>query len=331
MEHLYLIHHGIKGQEWGVQNGPPYPLTPENKSKSLANNAKKNEPKITSDLNNALHGTNSKLIGLENKFKTEASLSRKLETKDDIKDALRYTVLSDNKNFYNDYSSIKKNLESKGYEETRCKNYFTRYKDGTASHKQITTNYKSPGGYTFEIQFHTDASYKAKNLKVPLYEEARKQDVDKKRKEELIAKMKKLADNVTDPPQVYEILEHSYLIHHGIKGQEWGVQNGPPYPLDRKSQKLIKKRDKILDRKEDHYKKYAVTNAVTSAAVSTLMESLKSGTKNNNGTIKIGEVKMRSIPKIIASTTIETLLSTAIKMKMDNVTLDHINKKLGEI
>ena len=26
-----------------------------------------------------------------------------------------------------------------------------------------------------------------------------------------------------------------YLKHHGIKGQKWGVQNGPPYPLDRKT------------------------------------------------------------------------------------------------
>lgn len=26
----------------------------------------------------------------------------------------------------------------------------------------------------------------------------------------------------------------SELCHHGVKGQEWGVQNGPPYPLDRK-------------------------------------------------------------------------------------------------
>lgn len=25
-----------------------------------------------------------------------------------------------------------------------------------------------------------------------------------------------------------------YLEHHGIKGQKWGVKNGPPYPLDEK-------------------------------------------------------------------------------------------------
>ncbi len=23
-----------------------------------------------------------------------------------------------------------------------------------------------------------------------------------------------------------------YLMHHGRKGQKWGVRNGPPYPLD---------------------------------------------------------------------------------------------------
>ena len=25
------------------------------------------------------------------------------------------------------------------------------------------------------------------------------------------------------------------LIHHGVKDQRWGVKNGPPYPIDRKS------------------------------------------------------------------------------------------------
>ena len=32
------------------------------------------------------------------------------------------------------------------------------------------------------------------------------------------------------------------LAHHGIKGQEWGVTNGPPYPIDpKKAAKLEKK------------------------------------------------------------------------------------------
>lgn len=31
---------------------------------------------------------------------------------------------------------------------------------------------------------------------------------------------------------------YTYLMHHGIKGQEWGVQNGPPYPLDEKTKAI---------------------------------------------------------------------------------------------
>jgi len=33
---------------------------------------------------------------------------------------------------------------------------------------------------------------------------------------------------------VYIIGDKDYLMHHGIKGQKWGVENGPPYPLDKK-------------------------------------------------------------------------------------------------
>ncbi|MBP5564543.1 MAG: hypothetical protein J6X45_02335, partial [Lachnospiraceae bacterium] len=62
--------------------------------------------------------------------------------------------------------------------------------------------------------------------------------------------------------------ESNYLAHHGILGQKWGDQNGPPYPLDpgkhsarekkagwmqslkakHKAKKLKKKRMKALDK-----------------------------------------------------------------------------------
>ena len=29
-----------------------------------------------------------------------------------------------------------------------------------------------------------------------------------------------------------EELYRTQLAHHGIKGQQWGKRNGPPYPLD---------------------------------------------------------------------------------------------------
>lgn len=43
---------------------------------------------------------------------------------------------------------------------------------------------------------------------------------------------------------------NNYLAHHGIKGQKWGVKNGPPYPLDEQSEgrnaEFEKKVNKIL-------------------------------------------------------------------------------------
>lgn len=32
--------------------------------------------------------------------------------------------------------------------------------------------------------------------------------------------------------EVARIKMESFLAHHGISGQKWGIQNGPPYPLD---------------------------------------------------------------------------------------------------
>jgi hypothetical protein len=32
--------------------------------------------------------------------------------------------------------------------------------------------------------------------------------------------------------QYYWALTDEFIAHHGIKGQKWGVKNGPPYPLD---------------------------------------------------------------------------------------------------
>lgn len=34
-------------------------------------------------------------------------------------------------------------------------------------------------------------------------------------------------------PELIDSVYSSKLYHHGIKGQKWGVRNGPPYPLDK--------------------------------------------------------------------------------------------------
>lgn len=40
------------------------------------------------------------------------------------------------------------------------------------------------------------------------------------------------------------------LCHHGVKGQAWGVTNGPPYPLNGEGKKEFKENKKILKSKE---------------------------------------------------------------------------------
>lgn len=37
----------------------------------------------------------------------------------------------------------------------------------------------------------------------------------------------------------------NYLVHHGIKGQRWGVKHGPPYPIDDDGPVTIKSGSKI--------------------------------------------------------------------------------------
>lgn len=53
--------------------------------------------------------------------------------------------------------------------------------------------------------------------------------------EKLLADIKGTLDELN-------MADSSELMHHGVKGQKWGVKNGPPYPIDKTS-----KRDTIVE------------------------------------------------------------------------------------
>lgn len=54
-------------------------------------------------------------------------------------------------------------------------------------------------------------------------------------------------------------LGYNVLAHHGIKGQKWGVRNGPPYPLDKSSESgKIKKETKGLIISSNKFTEYAL-------------------------------------------------------------------------
>ena len=167
-----LTHHGIKGQRWGVRNADWYPIADFNKSRSrdIYKKAKNVEPKLTEDVSQAVSKTSAKMYGLDHRLKTKDSIERKLSLGKSIKDAVRYTAVSNENDFVKNYVSIKNNLETKGYKETKCKNYFMDYRLGKVKHKSVQCNFEDPDGYTFEIQFQTPSSQSVKDKKFPLYE-----------------------------------------------------------------------------------------------------------------------------------------------------------------
>ncbi len=273
----FLAHHGIKGMNWGIRNGPPYPLSSQsdgyrggdhNKAIIVANNlnadgkyyhmytetgvlnkkrynidavsadyakeklkrggehgydaqtkriatainekAKQKEPAITKDVVNAIEQSGGYTYSLEHRMKTVESIARKLDKKqtNTIHDALRYTSVSSNDNFVRNYNTTKHELNLKGYEEVRCKNFFDMYDKGLVKHKSVQSQFKDPKGYTFEIQFQTEQSQAAKDEKTPLYEEARSKNVTEARKNELEQQMVKLAEEVPTPKDIQTIKSH---------------------------------------------------------------------------------------------------------------------------
>lgn len=203
---LYLSHHGIEGQKWGVRNGPPYPL--DRKAIDIYDKASGHEPRVTKDIQDAAKGTSAEVYGLENRQKTIQSISRKNKLGKEIKDALRYTYISKDDDFVKNYKSIKRYLEDKGYSESRCKNYFEDYKKGLVKHKSVQCNYKTDDGYEFEIQFHTPSSQDIKTRKIPIYEESRRSGISEARKERLIRKMEELAELIPEPKDISKIKSH---------------------------------------------------------------------------------------------------------------------------
>ena len=222
--------------------------------------ASKVEPQITGDVIDVVSSTSAKMYGLNNRLKQPTSIAAKIgaDAKSDgvtfeqaangLKDVIRYTAVSDSRDYVDTYNAIKQRLEKKGYTEVKCKNYFQKYQNGEVMHKAVQSTFRSPDGVDFEFQFQTPESQAAKELKVPIYNERRKAGNTPERNMELEQKMRNLAEQVPDPEGVFEIKSHSgakhtsiggtmyiegnalilgdssYLEHHGIRGQRWGVR-----------------------------------------------------------------------------------------------------------
>ena len=187
----------------------------------IFDNASKVEPKITKDVISAVTDSGSNMYGLEYRLKQPTSIAAKIgsDAKEDgvsfkdaagaITDAIRYTSVSDDNRYTDNYFKVKDLLSGKGYREVRCKNFFEMYENGKVSHKAVQCLYEDSDGNKFELQFHTPSSQSAKELKLPIYNERRKSDLSDQRKAELEKQMIDLAEQVANPRNVMDIKAHN--------------------------------------------------------------------------------------------------------------------------
>jgi len=110
---------------------------------------------------------------------------------------------------------------------------------------------------------------------------------------------------------------YTYLMHHGIKGQEWGVQNGPPYPLDEKTKAIAYRGGYLKD-----------GTKVANATKKEVMQTRQQVNKNIKfmSTNDLNEYKNR----LMLEESLADITGTNWYKKQGKQALDNINKILTE-
>ena len=137
--------------------------------------AKSVQPSVTPALKQMAAETGGTMKGLSFKYKGEGSLARKLRDKSakknltpedyskQVTDVLRYTVAFGHKNFTGGVQKYLSKLKDAGYNVIEVENHM---KKTNVPYRGINTLVKTPGGYTFELQFHTPQSHYVKEHKI---------------------------------------------------------------------------------------------------------------------------------------------------------------------
>lgn len=168
-------------------------------AKQLLSEAQTNEPKITKSLQAIAKLNQAEMVGLNDKFKSEMSLARKLS--DDaqraedssienqakqIDDVLRYTMIFSEGDYENGYQSVLSELQGKGFDIRKVWNAWAMEDTPEdTGYRGINATIISSQNQQFELQFHTEKSFRVKTETHNLYEERRNPQISEKRFVEL--------------------------------------------------------------------------------------------------------------------------------------------------
>lgn len=171
--------------------------------------ARQAEPHITQSLRGMVDSApGSQFIGLADRLKTEESFKRKFSTfiltnpklstaehLEDMRDSVRYTVQLPHDLYTATTQRTIDRLFADGYEPVRLTNTW-----GQPGYQGFNSAWREPKtGHTFEVQFHTPASFDAKTQTHFLYEEERLPDTPPQRVSELQKEKGRVFDSVPRP------------------------------------------------------------------------------------------------------------------------------------
>nr|DAL93868.1 MAG TPA: minor capsid protein [Caudoviricetes sp.] len=185
-------------------------LKAQYKGMSYYSKAIEGEPEITNQVKKIAEAAGMDSLGLEYRIKTKESFLEKIRKNYDpggneyeIKDIIRYTLGADPERLTKKTLLAIEKFGNEGYNTVRIKN--TWHPD--SSYNGINTFIKSPGGQTFEMQYHTQESFDLKNGELhKLYEKQRKiLDDESEEYLELEDKMIELSSRLTFPKNVERV------------------------------------------------------------------------------------------------------------------------------
>jgi hypothetical protein len=156
------------------------------------------------------------LVGLENRLKEKERLCQKVAKASDelgrsvddafamIKDAIRYTLCYPDDRYTPGVYADCERLEGLGFERVDRENSWTK-----EQYKGINSRWRVPeSGQLFEVQFHTEASYAAKEETHPAYEKLRVGVPTKAEQRELEEFQKQVTARIPIPPGAAEIPDY---------------------------------------------------------------------------------------------------------------------------